>query len=49
MKDSKRYAYVEVSNEEYPRVKLSRTKDVSGEVFGPFISAEKIFLIKDLI
>src|SRR3989339_645386 len=39
LKDSKRYAFIERTNEEFPRLIIARTKDVEGKLFGPFISA----------
>ena len=40
LKDSKRYAYIEVTGDEFPRLLLSR-KLGKGEYFGPFPSAEQ--------
>lgn len=43
MRDDKRYAYIKISTEdEYPRVFLSRQIDKSGKYFGPFTSTEAI-------
>ncbi|MBN2880851.1 excinuclease ABC subunit C [Candidatus Woesearchaeota archaeon] len=39
LKDSKRYAYIELTSEEFPRFVLSRTG--IGNVFGPFVSGEE--------
>jgi excinuclease ABC subunit C len=41
LKDSKRYAYIRVTNEEYPRIILARKRDDKGKYYGPFTSAEK--------
>ncbi len=41
LKDSKKYAYIMLSKEEYPRLLLARRKDDDGTYFGPFTSAEK--------
>lgn len=39
LKDSKRYAYLRFSEEEYPRLLLSRMRETGPKVFGPFTSA----------
>jgi len=39
LKDSKRYAYLEITNETYPRLIISRTGHTDGgRLFGPFVS-----------
>src|SRR3989339_667101 len=52
LKDSKRYAFIEKTNEEFPRLIIARTKDVEGKLFGPFISAsmrdEIIYLLNKI-
>src|SRR3989339_785386 len=52
LKDSKRYAFIERTNEEFPRLIIARTKDVEGKLFGPFISAstrdEIIYLLNKI-
>ena len=45
LKDSKRYAFIELTREPYPRVILARKRDNTGEFFGPFVSG----LDRDLI
>lgn len=40
LKDSKGYAYIQVTNEEVPRLLVARVKSGDGEFFGPFTSAE---------
>ena len=40
LKDDKQYAYVKITNEEFPRIILTRKKTTDGVYFGPFISAE---------
>ena len=39
LKDSKRYAYLEITSEEYPRIILSRKRNKKNASFGPFVSA----------
>lgn len=42
LKDSKRYAYIILTKEDFPRLLIARKLDeISAEYFGPFISAEK--------
>jgi excinuclease ABC subunit C len=38
LRDSRRYAYLVLTDEEYPRLLLARTREQSGEYFGPFVS-----------
>jgi excinuclease ABC subunit C len=40
LKDSKRYAYLRLTDEEFPRLVLARKQGLSGKYFGPFVSAE---------
>jgi len=56
LKDSKSYAYLELTKEEFPKLLISRSKSTTGELFGPFTSSKnrdellylvnKIFLIR---
>jgi excinuclease ABC subunit C len=39
LKDSKRYAYLRLTDEKFPRLVLERKRDNAGEYFGPFTSA----------
>ena len=41
LRDAKRYAYIMLTKEEYPRLAVARRKDEEGIYFGPFTSAEK--------
>ncbi len=41
LRDSKRYAYVMLSEEKFPRLAMARRREEKGEYFGPFPSAEK--------
>jgi len=41
LRDSKRYAYIMVTKEEYPRLLIARRKDDAGSYYGPFTSSEK--------
>jgi excinuclease ABC subunit C len=43
MRDDKRYVYIKVSTEdEYPRIFMTRNLDKKGKYFGPFVSAEAV-------
>ena len=39
LKDSKRYAYIELTEEDFPRLLIARRKEGGGKFFGPFVSA----------
>src|SRR3989338_9194277 len=39
LKDSKRYAYIKVTEEEFPRILIARKIDGEGKFYGPFVSA----------
>lgn len=39
LKDSKRYAYIQLTSEEYPRLLVARTTNEKGRFYGPFVSA----------
>ncbi len=39
LKDAKRYAYIELSKEEFPRLLIARRATGDGTFFGPFVSA----------
>ena len=41
LRDSKRYAYIMLTKEEFPRLVIARKKIDEGTYFGPFTSAEK--------
>ena len=41
LRDSKRYAYIMLTKEEFPRLVIARRKTEDGTFFGPFTSAEK--------
>lgn len=49
LKDSKRYAYVELTCEEFPRLVLARSKKAEGRYFGPFVSAAERGYVIDLL
>ncbi len=47
LKDSKQYAYIQLTDEEFPRLALARRKEGGGKFFGPFTSAaERSHLLK---
>jgi len=41
LRDSKRYAYILLTDEEFPRLAISRKAAGPGEFFGPFVSASE--------
>jgi excinuclease ABC subunit C len=41
LKDSKRYAYIKLTSEEFPRLLLARERKEKAKYFGPFISGAK--------
>lgn len=41
LKDSKSYAYIHVTDEEFPRIVVTRNKSEKGTLFGPFTSGKK--------
>lgn len=49
LKDSKRYAYIEITDELYPRLITSRVKKNNGKYFGPFVSGYERKYILDLL
>lgn len=47
LKDSRRYASIEITGEDFPRLLVARTKHEKGEYYGPFVSGQKRdYLIK---
>ena len=38
LKDAKQYAYIRLTNEEFPRLVVARSKEGGGRFFGPFVS-----------
>jgi excinuclease ABC subunit C len=41
LKDSKNYAYIQLTQEAYPRLQIARKKIGKGSFFGPFVSAQE--------
>lgn len=41
LKDSKRFAFIRVSSEKFPRLLIARNKTLKGDYFGPFVSGLK--------
>lgn len=41
LRDSKRYAYIMLTKEDFPRLVIARRKSEDGNYYGPFTSAEK--------
>jgi excinuclease ABC subunit C len=39
LRDAKTYAFLMITDEEYPRVQIARQKDQKGRYYGPFVSA----------
>jgi excinuclease ABC subunit C len=49
LRESKRYAYIQITDEDFPRLVVARGNDGKGQFFGPFVSAqERDFIIKFL-
>jgi excinuclease ABC subunit C len=49
LKDSKNYAYIQVTDEDFPRLLVSRQKSDKGTLFGPFVSGEeRMFVLETL-
>jgi len=49
LKDSKRYAYLEVTNEQFPRLVLARKQAAGGNYYGSFVSGTGRNEIMDLL
>lgn len=49
LKDSKRYAYLQITDEPFPRLLLARKLGKSGKYFGPFISAYERTSVRDFV
>lgn len=49
LKDSKRYAYLEIPKEKFPRLLIARKTKSEGKLYGPFTSAQKREYVKDLL
>ena len=50
LKDSKRYAYIKITDEEYPRIQLARKREGKGKYYGPFVSgASREYIMQALI
>ncbi|MCF7901435.1 excinuclease ABC subunit UvrC [Candidatus Woesearchaeota archaeon] len=49
LKDSKRYAYLLLTDEEFPRILTARDKKEKGQYFGPFTSGETRLQIRDFL
>jgi len=50
LKDSKRYAYLKITDEKFPRLIIARTKTKKGKLFGPFTSgADRHYVMQSLI
>ena len=49
LKDSKRYAYLRLTNEKFPRLVIARQKRDDGTYFGPFTSAAERDAVREVI
>lgn len=49
LKDSKRYAYLMLTDEKYPRLILARDRKKKGDYYGPFVSGYSRDLISEVI
>ncbi len=41
LKDAKSYAYIRLTNEDFPRILIARRKEGNGTFYGPFVSAKE--------
>ncbi|MEN9625939.1 MAG: hypothetical protein RL557_267 [archaeon] len=49
LKDSRRYAYILLHNDEIPWIEVARTREEKGEYYGPFVSGAIRKIILDVI
>lgn len=49
LKDSKRYAYLEITNEKFPRLLVARKTRSDGKLFGPFTSGQNRDYVRDVL
>lgn len=49
LKDSKRYAYLEIVNEKFPRLLVARKTKSDGKLFGPFTSGANRDYVKEIL
>jgi len=49
LKDSRRYAYLRLTNDEYPLLEVARIREKKGEYFGPFTSGMVRKIVMDVI
>ncbi len=50
LKDAKKYPYIKITNEEYPRLMMTRTRsDDKGKYFGPYSGTSTVFSIINML
>lgn len=49
LKDSKKYAYLQITEEKFPRLILARNLSSKGKFFGPFVSAQSRDYARDVL
>ncbi|MDL2260907.1 excinuclease ABC subunit UvrC [Methanimicrococcus sp. OttesenSCG-928-J09] len=49
LKDSKSYAFIHISGEDFPRIGILRRATASGKLYGPFVSAKERDEILDVV
>lgn len=49
LKDDKRYPYIHVTNEPFPRIEIERHKTRDGKYFGPYVDGKARRMVFDLI
>lgn len=49
LKDSKRYAFIEETNETFPRFRISRVNKSKNKLYGPFVSAKMRDYVLDIV
>lgn len=45
LKDAKSYPYIKITNEEYPRLVMSRKRDDKGKYFGPYSGTSTVYSV----
>ncbi len=49
LKDAKNYAYIEITDEQFPRIGIARSRKGKGTFFGPFVSAKERDYVLDVV
>jgi excinuclease ABC subunit C len=49
LKDAKQYAYIELTNEKFPAIRIARQATGQGTYFGPFVSAAERDFVRNVV